>query len=65
MPVRYGVAQHMLRKWTQLLTACHHVTGCLKQTNVDKLYTLSGINPPQERGMQHAEQERAKQSTDP
>jgi hypothetical protein len=42
-----------------------HVTGCMKPTKMDKRYTLSGIETPEERRMQHAEQERAKQSTDP
>jgi hypothetical protein len=43
----------------------HHVTGCVKPTKVDKLFTLWYIDTPQERQILSAEQERTKQLTDP
>ena len=46
-----------------LSQACRSVTGCLKPTNVDDLYFLSGIAPPAIRRDTCASVERQKQST--
>ena len=45
----------------ELNQACRAITGCLKPTNVDKLYLLAGIAPPEIRRSVCARVERTKQ----
>ena len=45
----------------ELNQACRAITGCLKQTNVDNLYLLAGISPPEIRRSVCARVERTKQ----
>ena len=47
----------------ELNQACRSVTGCLKPTNVEDLYFLSGIAPPAIIRDVYARVERQKQST--
>ena len=52
----YSVAEYAAPVWArssyaqnlnpELNSACRFVTGCLKQTNVEDLYQLAGITPP-------------------
>ena len=37
---------HAYKLDATLNDSCRHITGCLKQTNIDKLYCLAGIAPP-------------------
>ena len=47
---------------SELNQACRSVTGCLKPTNVEDLYLLSGLAPPAIRRDVCARVERQKQS---
>ena len=52
----YSVAEYAAPVWarshhahvldSELNTACRAITGCLKPTNVEDLYLLAGIEPP-------------------
>ncbi|XP_064423748.1 fas-binding factor 1 homolog [Latimeria chalumnae] len=44
---------------------CRSITGCLKPTNVDSLYILAGITPPDIRRTVASRAERLHQTTDP
>ena len=48
---------------TELNSACRAVTGCLKPTNIEDLYLLAGIAPPDIRGDLCARMENTKQET--
>ena len=39
MPTKYKLD-------SELNSACRAITGCLKPTNVEELYLLSGVAPP-------------------
>ena len=45
VPVRARSA-HAYKLDAELNSACRAITGCLKPTNVEELYLLSGIAPP-------------------
>ena len=67
----YSVAEYAAPVWarsphaqklnTELNSACRSVTGCLKPTNVEDLYLLSGIAPPDIRRDVCARMEKTKQ----
>ena len=69
----YSVAEYAVPVWTrsshaqklntELNTACRAVTGCLKPTNVEDLYLLVGIAPPDIRRDVCARVEKTKQET--
>ena len=61
-PVRARSA-HAKNLHPELNQACRSVTGCLKPTNIEDLYLLSGIAPPTIRRDVCARVERQKQST--
>ena len=52
----YSMAEYAVSVWarshhahvldSELSTACRAITGCLKPTNVEDLYLLAGIAPP-------------------
>ena len=44
---QYGRDQHMPTNWIQSpIVHAEQITGCLKPTNIEELYLLSGIAPP-------------------
>ena len=55
---------HTKKLDTTLNTTCRKITGCLRPTNVKYLYTLSGINQPEERRKYISSVERKKQECD-
>ena len=67
----YSVAEYAAPVWArskhaylldpELNQACRSITGCLKPTNVDDLYLLAGIAPPDIRRSVCARMERTKQ----
>ena len=69
----YSVAEYAAPVWarsshaqklnTELNSACRAVTGCLKPTNVEDLYLLAGIAPPDIRRDVCARVEKTKQET--
>ena len=69
----YSVAEYAAPVWTrschaqklnpELNSACRAVTGCLKSTNVEDLYMLAGIAPPDIRRDICARVENTKQET--
>ena len=54
---------HAYKLDSELSSACRAITGCLKPTNVEELYLLSGITPPSIRRDVCARVEKAKQET--
>ena len=73
LALSYSMAEYAVPVWarsrhaknldTGLNQACRSVTGCLKPTNAEDLYLLSGIAPPAIRRDVCARVERQKQST--
>ena len=73
LALSYSVAEYAAPVWarsphaqklnTELNSACRAVTGCLKPTNVESLYLLSGIAPPDIRRVVCARMEKTKQET--
>ena len=73
LALSYSTAEYAAPVWArsahannlnpELNQACRSVTGCLKHTNVEDLYFLSGISPPAIRRDVCARVERQKQST--
>ena len=61
-PVRARSA-HAYKLDSELNSACQAITGCLKPTNREELYLLSGIAPPSIRRDVCARVEKAKQET--
>lgn len=71
----YSVAEYASPVWERsahvrrldpvLNDTCRLITGCLKPTNLDQLYMLAGIAPPQIRRETIAMAERSKQCDDP
>ena len=69
----YSVAEYAAPVWarsshaqklnTELNIACRSITGCLKPTNVEDLYLLAGIAPPDIRRDVCARVEKTKQET--
>ena len=69
----YSVAEYAAPVWArssraqklnpELNSACRAVTGCLKPTNVEDLYLLAGIAPPDIRKDVCARVEKTKQET--
>ena len=67
----YSVAEYVAPVWarsahaykldSELNSACRTITGCLKPTNVEELYFLSGITTPSIRRDVCARVEKAKQ----
>ena len=61
LALSYSVAEYAALVWarsahaykldSELNSACRAITGCLKPTNVEELYLLSGIAPPSIRCM--------------
>jgi len=49
---------------TALNTTCRTITGCVRSTNISKLYLLAGIAPPGIRREAHSRKERCLQLTD-
>ena len=42
----YARSAHAYKLDSELNSVCREITGCLKSTNVEELYLLSGIAPP-------------------
>ena len=73
LALSYSVAKYVVPIWarsvhaykldSELNSACRAITGCLKPTNVEKLYLLSGIAQPSIRRDKCAIVEKAKQET--
>ena len=73
LALSYSSAEYAVPVWAssaharnldpKLNQACRSVTGCLKPTNVEDLYLLSGIAPPAIRRDVCARMERQKQTT--
>ena len=73
LALSYSTAEYAAPVWArsahaknldpELNQACQSVSGCLKPTNVEDLYLLSGIAPPAIRRDVCARVERQKQST--
>ena len=73
LALSYSVAEYAAPVWVksvhaykldlELNSACRAITGCLKPTNVEELYLLSGIAPPSTRRYVCARVEKAKQET--
>ena len=73
LALSYSVAEYAAPVWarsphaqklnTELNSACRAVTGCLKPTNVEDLYLLAGITPPDIRRDVCARMEKTKQET--
>ena len=73
LALSYSTAEYAVPVWAssaharnldpKLNQACRSVTGCLKPTNVEDLYLLSGIAPPAIRRDVCARMERQKQTT--
>ena len=73
LTLSYSVAEYATPVWArsahaykldaELNSACRAITGCLKPTNVEELYLLSGIAPPSIRRDVCARVEKAKQET--
>ena len=61
-PIR-GRSSHAQKLNPELNSACRAVTGCLKPTNVEDLYLLAGIAPPDIRRDVCARVEKNKQET--
>ena len=59
----WALSSHAQKLNPGLNSACKAVTGCLKPTNVDDLYLLAGIAPPDIRRDVCARVERTKQET--
>ena len=55
---------HAQKLYTELNTACRAVTGCLKPINVEDLYLLAGIGPPDIRKDVWARMEKTKPMMD-
>ena len=55
---------HTKKLDTTLNTTCRKITGCLRPTNIKDLYTMSGINQPEERRKYISSTERKKQQSD-
>ena len=54
---------HAQKLNTELNSACRAVTGCMKSTNVEDLYLLAGIAPPDIRRDVYARMKKTKQKT--
>ena len=73
LALSYPVAEYAAPVWTrsphaqklntELTSACRAVTGCLKPTNIEDLYLLAGIAPPDIRRDVCARMENTKQET--
>ena len=73
LALSYSTAEYITTVWAssvyarnldpELNHACRSVTGCLKPTNVEDLYLLSGIAPPAIRRDVSARMERQRQTT--
>ena len=73
LALSYSVAEYAASVWArsahaykldkEFNSACRAITGCLKPTNVDDLYLLSGIAPRSIRRDVHARVENVKQET--
>ena len=73
LALNYSVAEYAAPVWarshhgqklnTELNRACRVVTGCLKPTNVEDLYLLDGIAPPDIQRYVCARMEKTKQET--
>ena len=73
LALSYSVAEYAAPVWarsahsykldSELNSACREITGCLKPTNVEELYLLSGIAPPSIRRVVCASVEKDKQET--
>ena len=73
LALNYSVAEYVAPVWarsphaqklnTELNSACRAVTRCLKPTNVEDLYSLAGIAPPDIRRDICARMEKIKQET--
>ena len=71
LALSYSVAEYAVPVWarsphaykldSELNSACRAITGCLKPTNVEEVYLLSGIAPPSIRRDVCARVEKAKQ----
>ena len=69
----YSVAEFSAPVWarchhahvldSELTTACRAITGCLKPTNIEDLYLLAGIAPPDIRRDVCAREEKKKQES--
>ena len=74
LALRYSTAEYAAPVWTRsshanklnpvLNQACRSITGCLKPTNVEDLYLIAGIAPPDIRREVCARVERIKQTKD-
>ena len=73
LAISYSVAEHAVTVWvrsahvykldSEFNSVCRAISGCLKPTNVEELYLLSGIAPPSIRRDVCARVEKAKQET--
>ena len=73
LALSYSMAEYAAPVWarsahaykldSEVNSACRAITGCLKPTNVEELYLLSGIAPPSIRRDICARVEKAKQET--
>ena len=59
----WAISSHAQKLNPELNSVCRAVTGCLKPTNVDDLYLLAGIAPPNIRRDVCARVEKTKQET--
>ena len=59
----WAKSAHAYKLDSEINSACRAITGCLKPTNVEELYLLSGIGPPSIRRGVCAGVEKAKQET--
>ena len=59
----WAISAHAYKLDSELNSACRTITGCLKPTNVEVLYLLSGMVPPSIRRDVCARVEKAKQET--
>ena len=60
----WGRSTHARKLDPVLNASCRSITGCLKPTNVDKVYLLAGIAPPDIRRAVASREEHRKQATD-
>ena len=63
MPVQYGKVSACTQSGPQLNKACREITGCLKASKVEDLYSLAGITPPDIRRKVYASVEKKKRES--